>query len=102
MIKGKFIWTAHSRMKMRYYRLSEQLVKRVIKYPARVEKGVIDNGVAVMRPTQSKKYSEIWVMYILSNKGQIKIITAWRYPAKSPDKDPVPAEILNEARAIIL
>ena len=28
--------------------------------------------------------------------GKIKIITAWRYPGKSPERDPVPEDILRE------
>ena len=127
----KYIWTSHAHYKMRYYRMSESLVKRVIRYPTRVEEGVIENAVACMRPAHllgtstvssvlnsskhasSKKYSELWVMYLLgeltskkkqviSNKqGQIKIITAWRYPGRSPKRNPVPAGILEEAKRII-
>ena len=115
---------------MRYYRLSESLVKRVIRYPTRVEEGILENAIACMRPanftnlrmTDSKKYSEIWAMYVITNSKfknqnlkrqsknqsfqenknpQIKVITAWRYPSKSPKRNPVPKEILQEARKIL-
>lgn len=37
----------------------------------------------------------------LRGKKQIKIITAWRYPGKSPERDPIPADILREIKAIL-
>jgi len=144
----KYIWTSHAQYKMRYYRMSESLVKRVVRYPTRVEEGVIENAVACMRPAhlnststrsvpvgvltvgsqpsppaggfggqakqaKPKRYSELWGMYLLtsstgnkkqteSNKQkQVKIITAWRYPGLSPKRNPVPANILEEAKRII-
>ncbi|MEX0877537.1 MAG: hypothetical protein WDZ40_01580 [Candidatus Spechtbacterales bacterium] len=103
---------------MRYYRLSESLVKRVIRFPARVEESIVPDTIACMRPAQThsarastelnrtssgqnKKYSEVWSMYIVTKNKQIKIITAWRYPGKSPERDPIPAEILEEARKVL-
>lgn len=148
-IGDKYLWTEHSRMKMRHYRLTESRVKRVIRHPARIEEGVLENGIAVMQPAEGKKYSEIWAMYVLTRGNafsrhdssrpapgslrkseisaeggpsksrfslsrkriaarngwegarRIKIITAWRYPGKSPARDPVPAEILKEIRRIV-
>ena len=45
--------------------------------------------------TGNKKQTE-------SNKQkQVKIITAWRYPGLSPKRNPVPANILEEAKRII-
>ena len=86
---------------MRYYRLSESLVKRVIRYPTRIEEGILEGAIACMRPMQSKKYSEIWTMYIIMPSKQIKIVTAWRYPGKSPERNPVPIEVIEEARRIL-
>lgn len=109
-IRDKYAWTRHAEFKMRQYRLSPSLIKRVIRYPKRHEEGIVPNTIAVMRPAQSKKYSEVWAMYVLVNKKadgtkkrfkQIKIITAWRYPGKSPERDPIPAEIIREARSIL-
>lgn len=34
-------------------------------------------------------------------QGKIKIITAWRYPGKSPERDPIPEDILSEIRSIL-
>ena len=108
----KIIWTSHSRDKMRYYRLSEQRIKRVLRNPLRVEEGVAPRTIAVMQPAGSKKHPyEIWVMYQLrqsrrnskseirnsKQKGkEMKIISAWRYPGKSPKRNPIPEEILQE------
>ena len=124
---------------MRYYKLSEGLVKRVIRYPQRTEEGILKDAVACMRPAHStsftsgggqalpagrqapqayftpqqylqkpssaqasnKRYSEIWTMYVLMPSKQIKIITAWRYPGKSPERNPVPQGIIEEARRIL-
>ena len=103
---------------MRYYRLSEARVKRIIRHPLRAEEGVIGDAIACMQPasppTSTRQgetrnsfgklrggaYSELWVMYAVKNK-QIIVITAWRYPGISPERDPVPPKILQEARNII-
>lgn len=111
---GKISWTNHSIDKMRYYQLSEARLKRVLNNPKRKEIGIAPGTVAVMqpasvrlrrtsagKPTEDWK-SEIWVMYqnIKSKvKGQkLKVITAWRYPGKSPVRGPIPIpqEILEE------
>ena len=106
----KYIWTHHARQKMRHYRLTEARVKRVIRHPARTEESIVEGAVACMQPAEGKQYSEIWVMYVLAktkdegqktNAKKMKIITAWRYPGKSPERDPVPPEILREIRALI-
>jgi len=97
----KYLFTNHAQYKMRYYRLSESLVKRVIRFPKRTEESIVPGTIACMRPAQTKKYSEVWSMYALTKNGQIKIITAWRYPGQSPLRDPIPVEILEEARKIM-
>lgn len=61
-----YIWTQHSRMKMRHYRLTESRVKRVIRHPARLEEGILEGAVAAMQPAEGKRYSEIWTMYVLT------------------------------------
>lgn len=100
-LKDKYIFTNHAFYKMLHYRLSESLVKRVIRYPARTEESIVEGTIACMRPAQSKKYHEIWVMYKPTKTRQLKIITAWRYPGKSPERDPIPKNILQEIRSII-
>jgi len=122
-INDKYQWTKHSIYKMRHYGLSEQRIKRVIRYPSRTEEAIIPGMIAAMKPAglatealakaAGKKYSEIWTIYkpvkstntkykIQNTKyNQIKIITAWRYPGKSLTRNPIPKEILEEIKNII-
>ena len=99
----KYSWTRHVVGKMQYYRISEGIVKRIIKMPKRVEKGIAEGTVACMKPVgSSKKKEELWVMY--QPKGARKhIITSWRYPGTSPVRDvlPIPQDILDEIKNII-
>ncbi len=116
----KYLWTIHARVKMKYYGLAESRVKRIIRFPARYEEGIAPHTVAVMQSAGTKRYSEIWVMYKLApvtraiSKSQIpnnktkrntqkiiKIITVWRYPAKAPQRDPVPESIIREIRKLL-
>lgn len=121
----KYQWTSHSLMKMQYYGLSQQRVKRVIRNPERVEEGIVEKTIASMQTAGSEKHPyEIWVMYqtpklkvksaklkaedkktkllnLLNSDKKLKIISAWRYPGKSPKNDPIPEEILNEIRNLI-
>lgn len=123
----KYQWTNHSLMKMRYYGLSQQRVKRVIKSPERIEEGIVEKTIASMQTAGSEKHPyEIWVMYQIKLKTQkskfkitveneklnkiknafnqnsgIKIISAWRYPGKSPKNNPIPEEILKEIKNLI-
>lgn len=101
-VEEKYVWTSHAQQKMRHYRLSEARVKRIIRHPTRTEEGVAEETVAAMTPAGSSKYSEIWVMYKVSggNERKITVITAWRYPGKTPERDPIPQEILREIREI--
>lgn len=103
----KYIWTQHAQRKMRHYRLTEARIKRVIRYPSRIEESIVSGAIACMQAAEGKQYSEIWAMYVLLNARrkekkikQMKIITAWRYPGKSPERDPVPAEVLREIKAM--
>ena len=60
----KFYWTRHVADKMRYYGISESLIKRIIRYPKRLEEGVAPDTFAGMMPAGSvKRPQEIWVMY---------------------------------------
>ena len=101
----RYCWTSHVLGKMQHYGLSAQRILRVINNPRRKEEGIAENTVAVMQPSSinSKKKtwsSEIWVMYQL-DKGQHKIISAWRYPGVSPKKNSIPQEIMDEVKNLI-
>lgn len=109
MKSDRFQWTIHSISKMRQYGLSENRVKRVINNPKRKELGIAEGTIAVMQPNSSKHSYEIWAMYqIIKSKvkspaspagGQkLKVITAWKYPGRSPIRGPIPIplEILQE------
>ena len=82
----KYHWTQHALFKMRHYGLTAQRVLRVIKNPQRIEKGVVENTIAVMQPVSVRKFSasrdkiapvknkdgkiwssEIWAMYQIGN-----------------------------------
>jgi len=98
----KIYWTKHSERKLKFYQLSKQRVLRTIKNPYRLEEGIAPNTIAAMQPVRrnrkSKKWSqEIWVMYQKS-RDVLKIISAWRYPGKSPTRNPIPQEIIEELK----
>lgn len=65
---------------MRFYKLSEQRVLRILNFPKRVEEGIAPNTIAMMQQAGSKKHPyEIWAM-IQETKARRKIISAWKYP----------------------
>lgn len=110
----KYFWTEHAKFKMRFYGLSPQKVLGIISRPKRKEEGIVEKTIAVMRPISPKIIngkevwkSEIWVMFqnkkkeVGSRNKAIKIISAWRYPGVSPERNPVPAEILEEIRNVL-
>ena len=107
----KYQWTQHSIYKMKQYGLTAQRILRVIRAPQRKEEGIVKNTIAVMQPTSvSTKNgkrgwnSEIWAMYQIRGKKEnskfkapkLKVISAWRYPGVSPERDPIPEEIMRE------
>ncbi len=94
----KISWTKHSIEKMRFYNLSENRLKRVLRNPDRKEEGIAPQTLAVMQRTGTKKHpTEIWMMYQIM-KSKIKVISAWRYPGVSPKgkEIPIPGDILEE------
>ena len=108
----KYHWTYHVARKMAFYGISPSMVKRIIRYPQRIEEGIAPDTVAAMRRAETKKLQEIWVMYVLAKqenknpenskrkRSKIKIITAWRFPGESPERDPIPQEIIEEVKAL--
>jgi len=103
---------------MRFYGLSEQKILGVINSPKRKEEGIVEKTIAVMKPVSPKIVSgkevwkhEVWVMYQrkckmqkskckILEKNPLKIISAWRYPGVSPQKNPIPEEILRELSGV--
>ncbi len=122
----KYHWTNHVQGKMLYYGLSADRVKRVMRNPHRSEKGIAPDTIAVMQPGKlvagkpGSWKEEIWVMYAVkapapklkTENWKLKtgtllprkrvIITAWRYPGKSPVREaiPIPNYILEELKNI--
>lgn len=105
---SKFHWTYHAQDKMKFYRLSEARVRRVIHSPKRTEEGIAPSTIAMMQPNtttgnrgQEKWKQEIWVMVqkVLGVKGQasrVKIISAWRYPGMSKPKSEVVKDLMKQ------
>ncbi len=96
----RYSWTYHAMEKMRFYGIGEGRVKRIIRYPKRIEEGIVEDTIAVMQSAGTKRYQEMWVMYRPMGK-KIRVITAWRYPGKSPERDPVPREVIEEVRKLL-
>lgn len=90
----------HAKAKMGYYRVSESKVRRVIKTPERIEEGIAEGTIALMQPDgRGKREHEIWVM--VRDIGQERrVISAWRYPGRTIQGEPLPEEILKEFREI--
>ena len=96
----KFHWTKHSRIKMRQYRLSEKRVLRIFRKPDRKEEGIAPGTVAAMQITGTKKHpTEVWTMYQLI-KSKVRIISAWRYPGRTPigQRPIIPEDTLEELK----
>jgi len=98
--KKLIFWTKHSKTKMRYYRLSERQVLRVLRKPERTEEGIASETIAAMQVAGTKKHpTEIWLMYVVyKNPRRIKIISTWRYPGRTPkgQRPIIPEDILEE------
>jgi len=82
-------WTLHIRNKMRRYRLSQGRLRRILRHPQRREKGIAEDTEAAMQLAETKKPSEIWLMYQKQGRKTI-MISAWRYPGVSPKGEPIP------------
>ena len=109
-------WTKHAREKMRFYRLSEQRVRRVLHSPKRIEEGIAPGTIAMMQRAGSAKHPyEIWTMLVktptpkkgrspdrsVGNKKGRKVISAWKYPGITKPGQPLPEEIMREFREVI-
>lgn len=93
-------WTAHSRDKMRQYRLSEGRVRRILHSPHRVEEGIAEGTVAMMQQSTGKHPYELWVMVVDSPKER-KVISAWRYPGVTKPRSPLPRAVRSALEDLI-
>lgn len=84
--------------KMLHYRMPESLVKRIVRYPGRVEEGIAPGTIAAMRRAPTKRPQEYWVMYKTLASKRKRVISAWRYPGVSPkgEEIPIPEDIRRE------
>jgi hypothetical protein len=99
--KKEIHWTKHIKEKMREYQLSERKLLRIFRNPERKEEGIAPETVAVMQTGGRKRHYEIWLMYQIK-KSKIIMISAWKYPGKSPiRKPPIPEEVLENLEKIL-
>ena len=100
----RVIWTKHSQAKMRQYRFSEKRVLRIFRKPERIEEGIAPETIANMQITGTKKHpTEAWMMYLILKKPKaIKIISAWRYPGRTPagERPIIPEDTLEELKLL--
>jgi len=103
--EGEIIWTKHAEKKMKYYRFSRKRVLKILKNPDRTEEGIAPETIASMQITGSKKHpKEVWVMYQIEKakgkrkKAKLKIISAWRYPGRTPEgqRPLIPTEVIED------
>lgn len=118
----RYVFTRNAQYKMKQYRLSEQRVRSVAAHPDRIENGIANGTIAVMKVAgTSKNRQEIWVLYQIKKQekpegnfsqqndlvlnikkeNQLCIISVWRYPGTSPERDPIPQEIMDEVRDVL-
>lgn len=99
--KQVLYFTKHAQDKMRFYKLSESRVRRVLHSPKRIEEGIAPGTIAMMQVAGSKKHPyEIWIMIQDSKKGR-KVISAWKYPGITKPGEPLPEAILRELREVL-
>ena len=103
-----YVWTHHALGKLRQYGLSQNRIKRIVRYPVRVEEGIADNTVAFMQPTSYKTKEgvrtwsqELWVMARTvsspdTKEKTMRIISAWRYPGITKPGAPLPDAVQME------
>jgi len=95
------IWTRHSKYKLRQHGLSESRVRRVLNSPYRIEQGIAEGTIAMMkRERTTKKEYEIWVM-IVDKDFTRRIISAWKYPGITNPGDSLPQAILKEIETAV-
>lgn len=96
----QLIWTAHSRDKMRQYRLTEGRIRRILHTPHRVEEGIAEGTIAMMQRSTGKNPYELWVMVVDSPRER-KVISAWRYPGVTEPRNELPYAVRSALQAAI-
>lgn len=103
--EGKIAWTQHSKTKLKQYRFSEKRVLRIFRKPDRIEEGIAEGTFAAMQITGTRKHpTEAWMMYVMLKRPKgIKIISAWRYPGRTPagERPVIPTDTLEELYKLI-
>lgn len=98
--REKIFWTKHAKSKLKQYRFSEKRVLNIFRRPKRIEEGIAPDTIATMQITGTKKHpSEAWTMYVILKRPRgIKIISAWRYPGRTPvgERPLIPQDTLEE------
>lgn len=106
----RIFWTQHSKMKMGQYRFSEKRVLRILRKPDRIEEGIAEGTIAAMQITGTKRNpTEAWVMYQIikpktkDQRPKIRIISAWRYPGRTPvgQRPIIPEDTLAELENLL-
>ena len=102
----KIFWTKHSKAKMQQYRFSEKRVLSILRSPDRKEVGIAPKTIAAMQISETTKHpSEVWMMCAFINRTAankkeriISIISAWRYPGRTPlgQQPVIPQDTLEE------
>lgn len=114
---SQYKWTAHIKDKMLQYRISAQMIRNVLRSPARREEGIAPGTFAAMKRNDGrKKKEELWIMYktlslgksskkasgYLASGSRLLMISAWRYPGVTRPGAPIPIpdDILAELEKI--
>jgi len=86
----KIFWTNHAKDKMRFYKLSEQRILRILNSPSRIEEGIAPNTIAMMQSAGSVKHPhEIWMM-IQETKSAERLFQRGNIPVKPSRATPCP------------
>jgi hypothetical protein len=93
-------WTRHARNKMQYYALSEGRVRRILHSPKRIEEGIAPGTIAFMQRGGTKRPYELWVM-VQDTELRRKVISAWRYPGITKERQPLPADVVRGLQSAI-
>lgn len=60
-----------------------------------------ERGTTNDKQTENRKREQDPFNILSRGQAKIRVITAWRYPGKSRERDPVPEHILTEVRSLL-